>query len=316
MDSKSGKLNFWRATSLIFAALFVGIAILNYTFAWTNPSQSPPNGGAGAIPVTSGGTGATTTTGALSNLGAAAKGANSDITSLTGLTTPLGIAYGGTGLSSAGTSGNVLTSNGTSWASSAPSGGAPFSNVQAFTSGNTFTVPSGVTKLWVEVYGAGGGGAGSNGGSAYGSGGGGGAGGVAMGFLTVTPSQQITVTVGSGGTAGGSGGTGNTSSFSTLSATGGSGGAMGDAGGWGGAGGTGSGGSINQSGGAGGGGGGTAGASAGGSGGSNTRGGGGRGSSYAGGGGVAGSVYGGGGGGTAGTSTGGAGGGGGVIVWW
>lgn len=36
-------------------------------------------------------------------------------TSLTGLTTPLSIAQGGTGLSSAGTSGYILTSNGTSW---------------------------------------------------------------------------------------------------------------------------------------------------------------------------------------------------------
>lgn len=72
----------------------------------------------------------TTATGAL-------KGANSDITSLSGLTTPLSVAQGGTGAATLtannvllgngtsapqvvapGTSGNVLTSNGTTWASS------------------------------------------------------------------------------------------------------------------------------------------------------------------------------------------------------
>jgi hypothetical protein len=41
-------------------------------------------------------------------------------TSLTGLTTPLSVGQGGTGLSAVGTSGNILTSNGTAWVSSAP----------------------------------------------------------------------------------------------------------------------------------------------------------------------------------------------------
>lgn len=80
---------------------------------------------AGILPVTQGGTGATTASGARTNLGAtgtgsalftaasagsarstisaAASGANSDITSLTGLTTPLGVAYGGTGATDATT---------------------------------------------------------------------------------------------------------------------------------------------------------------------------------------------------------------------
>ena len=79
---------------------------------------------AGILPVTQGGTGATTASGARTNLGAtgigsalftaatagsarstisaAASGANSDITSLTGLTTPLSVAQGGTGASTAG----------------------------------------------------------------------------------------------------------------------------------------------------------------------------------------------------------------------
>jgi hypothetical protein len=54
-----------------------------------------------ALPVTSGGTGATTASGARSALGAAASGANSDITSLAGLTTALSVAQGGSGATTA-----------------------------------------------------------------------------------------------------------------------------------------------------------------------------------------------------------------------
>jgi hypothetical protein len=60
-----------------------------------------------AIGVTYGGTGATTAAGARTNLGAAASGANSDITSLSGLTTPLSAPQGGTGFSSY-TTGDLL----------------------------------------------------------------------------------------------------------------------------------------------------------------------------------------------------------------
>jgi hypothetical protein len=87
-----------------------------------------------SVPVANGGTGATTATAARTSLGAAASGANSDITSLTGLTTDITVAQGGTGTSAAtvaggvvygasttamastaaGTAGQVLTSNGTS----------------------------------------------------------------------------------------------------------------------------------------------------------------------------------------------------------
>lgn len=49
------------------------------------------------VPVNKGGTNATTAGGARTSLGAAASGANSDITSLTGLTTPLSVAQGGSG---------------------------------------------------------------------------------------------------------------------------------------------------------------------------------------------------------------------------
>ncbi len=53
------------------------------------------------LSVAQGGTGATTAEGARTNLGAASSGANDDITSLTGLTTPLSVAQGGTGATSA-----------------------------------------------------------------------------------------------------------------------------------------------------------------------------------------------------------------------
>jgi len=52
--------------------------------------------------VADGGTGASTAAAARTNLAAAASGANSDITALSGLTTPLSVAQGGTGASTAG----------------------------------------------------------------------------------------------------------------------------------------------------------------------------------------------------------------------
>ena len=59
------------------------------------------------IPVAYGGTAATTASAARGNLGAAASGANSDITSLSGLTTPLSETQGGTGYGSY-TTGDLL----------------------------------------------------------------------------------------------------------------------------------------------------------------------------------------------------------------
>ncbi|TAH35450.1 hypothetical protein EYC59_02205, partial [Candidatus Saccharibacteria bacterium] len=68
-----------------------------------------------ALTVGNGGTGATTAGGARTNLGAAASGANSDITSLSGLTTALSVAQGGTGIATTPTNGQILIGNGTNF---------------------------------------------------------------------------------------------------------------------------------------------------------------------------------------------------------
>ena len=107
------------------------------------------------IAVADGGTGASTAADARTNLSAAKSGANSDITSLSGLTTALSVAQGGTGATTLtannvligngtsavqsvapGSSGNVLTSNGTAWASTAPA------------------QPIGVSQTWQNVIGS------------------------------------------------------------------------------------------------------------------------------------------------------------------
>jgi hypothetical protein len=130
------------------------------------------------LSVANGGTGGSTASAARSNLGAAALGSNSDITALTGLTTDLSVAQGGTGASThtansvlvgAGTSaitsvapstsGNVLTSNGTSWTSAAAGGifsAEYISTGQTFTADSVLTLAHGlgarpsVVELWLK----------------------------------------------------------------------------------------------------------------------------------------------------------------------
>ena len=120
-----------------------------------------------------------------------------------------------------------------------------------FTASGSWTVPTGVTSVTVQIWGAGGGGGGSNVNGSGGSGGGSGA--YSTRIVTVTPGAY-TFTIGTAGTAGtdagGTGGTGGNSTITiggfTLSATGGTGGA-GNSGAVG-SGGLGSGGSTNNNG--------------------------------------------------------------------
>jgi len=87
---------------------------------------------------------------------------------------------------------------------------------QAFTSSGSFTVPAGVTKIYISGCGGGGGGGGAGGStSTPNSAGGGGGGGSGQAIIqvpyVVTPGQVISVTIAAGGTAGAgaaSGGTG------------------------------------------------------------------------------------------------------------
>lgn len=81
----------------------------------------------------------------------------------------------------------------------AAGGGA--SKSQYFSSGGTFTVPSQVTLVWVTAWGGGGGGGGGCQATAGASGGGGGE--IVYRYpVTVTGGQNITVTIGSGGSGG------------------------------------------------------------------------------------------------------------------
>ena len=91
-----------------------------------------------------------------------------------------------------------------------------------------WTVPSCVTQICIEIWGAGGGGGGSQSSNAAGGGGGGA---YAFQCFTVTPGTAYAITLGVGGAGGGFNGTGSTGSSSSvgglISAGGGSGGGNG-----------------------------------------------------------------------------------------
>ncbi len=110
----------------------------------------------------------------------------------------------GVGISSTINNGNGTFTfnytNGTTFTTSLPT--STGSGFQIFESSGTFTVPSGVTKIIIEGWGAGGGGCSSNNNSwpQVGCGGGGGAYGKT--FISVIPNQVINITLGIGGVGG------------------------------------------------------------------------------------------------------------------
>jgi hypothetical protein len=179
----------------------------------TNATGLPlTTGVTGTLPVANGGTGATTLT------------ANNVL---------LGNGTSALQVVAPGTTGNLLTSNGTTWTSSAPPTSYAGLRSQVFTSSGTFTIPSGITSCKVSLVGGGGAGGGySASGSQSTGGSGGGAGGAVKWFSSLTSGNTLTVTVGAAGAI--NGGTGGTSSvasgtqtITTVSATGGVGGASG-----------------------------------------------------------------------------------------
>jgi hypothetical protein len=123
-------------------------------------------------------------------------------------------------------------------------GGNAARGQQIFTSNGTFTVPAGVSTVWVSMCGGGGSG------GFYGPGGGGGGGANAMKLpVAVQAGNTVAVTVGAGGQpvngpTNANGNAGGTSSFGNFVVCGGGAGGMGSNPNYGGAGGTGSAGTI------------------------------------------------------------------------
>ena len=111
-----------------------------------------------------------------------------------------------------GTSGNVLTSDGTNWVSGVGTGGTATTTI--FTSSETWTKPSGLKFIIVEVQ-AGGGGGGKTDGSALQASGGGGGGYSRKQIKAASLSATTTVTVGAGGALENNGGNSSFGTFAT-----------------------------------------------------------------------------------------------------
>ena len=159
---------------------------------------------------------------ATSKISGLAASATTDTTDASNISTgTLGTARLGSGTADS----SVFLRGDQSWAAA----GGGLNSVQTFTSSGTWTRPSGITKVIMEVQGAGGGGSGNDGTGYKCTGGGGG--GYARKFLDVSSISTSTITVGSGGSAGSgasNGGAGGASSWAdgtnTITGNGGNGG--------------------------------------------------------------------------------------------
>ncbi len=149
----------------------------------------------------------------LSNISVASGGTG--VASLTANSVILGNGTAAVQFVAPGTTGNVLTSNGTTWTSSTGAGSPTGQAFYGFGAGTfSWTVPPNVTSVCVVCIGAG---AGSQG--AYWSSGGGGGGGLGWrNNIAVTPGSVCTVLVGLGGDTGAARQAGGQSYFSTPAA--------------------------------------------------------------------------------------------------
>lgn len=170
-------------------------------------------------------------------------GANSDITSLSGLTTPLSVAQGGTGsattpggLTNLGAGAAAVEALGNNVIDDGSGNLTQTHGAKVFTSSGTFTTPATTTTATVfKIVAAGGGGGGGGVQSGVSErGASGGSGGYGVGYFSgFSASQSVTIAIGASGsagsTSGGSGGDGGTTTVTAnavaiLTATGGTGG--------------------------------------------------------------------------------------------
>lgn len=197
-------------------------------FAFTEPSSSPPGSNVSA-PLNVGSAGQSKAGGLILNTGGAAYGliiqsgfvGIGTVNPTQALDVMGNVKFSGALMpnANAGLAGQVLTSQG-------PGNPPKWVGSQQFTASGTFTVPTGVTSISVDMSGGGGsGGYGGDGSGQNGGGGGGGAGAVSAIQLSVTPGASYAITVGAGASwSGGNGSAGGSTNFGSLLSVGGGGG--------------------------------------------------------------------------------------------
>jgi hypothetical protein len=225
----NGALDIGNGTGFTRTTLTAGsnITITNGAGSITIASTGGGGGGSGtvtSINVSGGTTGLTTsggpvtTSGTITMAGTLVVGnGGTGATTLTANSVVLGNGTGVVQVVTPGTSGNVLTSNGITWISTAPTSGSGVANVQSFTTSGTWTKPSGYaagSRVMIQAWG--GGGSGAKGASNGGAGGGG----YNERWVTLSAMGATeTITIGAGGTAvtvNGVGNTGGTTSVGSL----------------------------------------------------------------------------------------------------